>query len=81
MSIDAATFNQAVAEAVQAVKPKLITVEAEINALGLAADHPLKTAIADLHAELANQLRIADELGGTGGAHALSGGSDKGDGA
>lgn len=76
--MDAATFNQAVADATSAVKPKLIAVEAEINDLGLAKDHPLQIAIRDLHAELANQLTIADELGGTGGAHARSGGDNKG---
>lgn len=79
--MDAATFNQAVADATEAVKPKLLAVEAELNALGLVATHPAQVAVQDLHAELANQLRIADELGGTGGEHARSGGSDKGDGA
>lgn len=80
MTIETDVFNQAVADATAAVKPLLLAVEAEANELGLNASHPLQQALSALHAELANQLEIADSLGNTDGLHARTGGSDKGDG-
>lgn len=77
-SISKAAFNDAVQSAITAVKPLLLAAEAEANDLDLGAGHPLNAALSALHAELSEQLSIADGLGSTG-MHTDGGGSGKGD--
>lgn len=74
--------SAAVTDATNAVKPLLLAAEAAANALPSADDYTaaVKSALAALHAELANQLGNADGLLGTGTMHTDGGGTDKGDG-
>lgn len=74
-SIPKADFNSAISEAISSVKPLLLDLEAK---LALLDDQDAIDACATLHAELANQLAIADTLGSTGGMHTDTGGTGKG---
>lgn len=65
------TVSAAVVDATNAVKPLLLAAEAA---------NPGSDELAALHAELANQLSIADSILDSGTFHTDGGGTDKGDG-
>lgn len=76
-------FNAAVQAAIVAVKPLLLQVETDLSVVSgivgpISAIEDLQGAVAALHAELANQLSVADQMGSTGGIHTDTGGGNKG---
>lgn len=71
-----ADVSAAILNAIRAVRPLLLAAESSAKAYG---DEAALADLRDLHAELARQLKLADNMLETGTIHADSGGTDKGD--